>query len=252
MTGQLSWPAVMTGTARSLDCQAHIPLKVLPRHVGPVLAVAVEIVQGRAVAVTGDPSGHIQKWDLLTGLPNSEPLKVCRGPVAALALRATSAGLLCLVGGKGVSGTALWDLDEGRRQCDFGRNGATSVALSVDHAAVARRQGQRQPSAIEFLVGVDGLTLVIIGYHDGGGPGNGVRFRCTPGCRGGGRRRSGHIDRHSPTGRHTNGCDPLGPHHAAVAAAAAIASLSRARRTAGCLESAVAKHESLSMASSSS
>ena len=155
------------GNARSLDCQAHTPLKVLPEHSGPVLAVAAEIVHGRAVAVTGDPSGHVRKWDLLTGRRNGEPLKVCRGPVAALALRATSAGLLCLAGGRGISGTALWDLDEGRRQCEFGRNGSTSVALSVDRTAGVSRQGQRQPSAIELLVGVDGLTVVIIGYHDG-------------------------------------------------------------------------------------
>jgi WD40 repeat protein len=156
------------GNARSLDCQAHAQLKVLGGHGGPVLAVAVEIVAGQAVAVTGSPSGHVHTWNLLLGRENGIPVKVCNGPVAALALRATPARLLCVVGGRGVSGTALWDLDEGRRQHDYGRNGATSVALSVDRPAVARRRGQQRPSAVGILTSADGSAVAIIGDHDGG------------------------------------------------------------------------------------
>ena len=159
------------GNARSLDCQAHTHLKVLGGHGGPVLAVAVEMVAGRAVAVTGSPSGHIHKWDLLTGRENGTPVKVCSGPVAALALRATPTRLLCLAGGRGVSGTALWDLVESRRQHDFGRNGATSVALSVDRAVVANRRSQRHPSAVGILTGADGSAVAVIGDHDGGATG---------------------------------------------------------------------------------
>lgn len=156
------------GVARSLDCQAHTQLKMLAGHGGPVLAVAVEIVAGVAVAVTGSPSGHVRHWNLLRGLENGPPVRVCSGPVAALALRATPGRLLCVAGGRGVSGTALWDLNEGRRQHDYGRNGATSVALSVDRPVVARRRGQRQPSAVGILTGADGSAVAIIGDHDGG------------------------------------------------------------------------------------
>jgi WD40 repeat protein len=155
------------GNARSLDCQAHTHLKVLGGHGGPVLAVAVAIVAGRAMAVTGSPSGHVHRWDLLSGRENGMPVKVCNGPVAALALRATPTRLLCLVGGRGVSGTALWDLEEGRRQHDFGRNGAISVALSVDRPVVAFRRGRRHPSAVGILE-TDGSAVAIVGDHDGG------------------------------------------------------------------------------------
>ena len=80
-------PAVLVGgedgNARSLDGQAHAQLKVLGGHGGPVLAVAAEIVAGQAVAVTGSPSGHVRKWNLLLGCENGTPVKVCSGPVAA-------------------------------------------------------------------------------------------------------------------------------------------------------------------------
>lgn len=156
------------GNVRSLDCNAHIQLKVLSGHGGPVLAVAVEVVAGRAVAVTGSPSGHVHQWDLLSGREKGEPVKVCNGPVVALALRATPGQLLCLVGGPRVGGTALWDLSDGRKQDDFGRSGATSVALSVDHPVVSSGQDRRQPSTVEILAGADGAALAVIGDYGGG------------------------------------------------------------------------------------
>jgi len=156
------------GNARSLACQTHTALKVLGEHDGAVQAVAAEIVAGRTVAVTGDQSGHIRKWDLLSGHRDGERLQVCRGPVAALALRSTSNGLLCLAAGKGrIGGTALWELGGRRKQYEFGRSGAISAALSVDRSAAVRHHGQRRPRLVEFLTSADGLTAVIIGDHDG-------------------------------------------------------------------------------------
>jgi WD40 repeat protein len=156
------------GNARSLDCQAHALLKTLGGHGGPVLAVTAETVAGRAVAVTGSPTGYVHTWDLLGGRETGPPVKVCSGPVAALALRATPTRLLCLAGGRGVSGTALWDLSEGRRQHDFGRNGAASVALSVGRPTGADGQGRRHPSAVGILTQADGSAMAVIGDHDGG------------------------------------------------------------------------------------
>jgi WD40 repeat protein len=156
------------GTARSLDCQAHTSLKALSEHDSAVQVVAAQIVAGRTMVVTGDQSGCIRKWDLRTGQPDGGRLKVCRGPVAALALRTTSNGLLCLAADKGLIGSAsLWELEERRKLHDVGRGGASWVALSVDRSPAARHQGQRRPSAIEILAGADEPTAVIIGDHDG-------------------------------------------------------------------------------------
>ncbi len=156
------------GTARSLDCQTHTSLKVLGGHDGPVQAVAAAIAARRTTVVTGDQSGHIRKWDLRSGNPDGERLRVSRGPVAALALRATSNGLLCLAASKGrIGSTALWELDGRTKLTELGSSGANAVALSVDSSTAPSRQGQRRPSAVEIMTSPDGLTAAIIGDHDG-------------------------------------------------------------------------------------
>lgn len=156
------------GTARSLDYQTHAALKVLGEHGASVQTVATEIVARRAVAVTGDFLGQVRKWDLLTGRRDGEPLKVCRGPVVALAVCATPGGLLCLAGGKGnTGGTALWELEGRTQRYELGRGGAERVAFSVSRSADRSEQSQRRPSMVGILASPDGRTLAIIGDHDG-------------------------------------------------------------------------------------
>lgn len=50
------------------------PSEIVGRHTGPVGAVAVAVVGGRPVAVTGGDDGTVRVWDLGSGTPIGAPL----------------------------------------------------------------------------------------------------------------------------------------------------------------------------------
>ena len=88
-------------------------LQTLTGHTGPVTAVAVGEVEGRAVAVTGGVDGTVRVWDLASGRPRGEPLTGHTGPVSAVAVGEVDGRAVAVTGSD--DGTVrVWDLASGR------------------------------------------------------------------------------------------------------------------------------------------
>jgi WD40 repeat protein len=130
------------GTVRVWDAETDRPLG--PAFTAHIASVAVGMLDGRSVAVTGGYDKTVRVWDVAEGRPLGQPLTGHTGWVRTVAVASLKERLVAVTGGD--DGTVrVWDIADGRPlgQPLTGHSGAVSGVLTacVDGRPVAVSHG---------------------------------------------------------------------------------------------------------------
>ena len=132
-----TWPDRPWSTRWASWLFSEAPHRALTGHTGGVMAVAVAVLEGRPVVVSGSDDHTVRVWDLATGTPVGAPFTGHTDGVMAVAV-AVLEGRPVVVSGSWDDTVRVWDLATGTPVGDP----FTGHTSSVSAVAVAELEGR--------------------------------------------------------------------------------------------------------------